>query len=821
MGALLLTILLLFGGAARVSAAPAEGDLFAEAESRYLGHNYTAALEEYDAFLKAYPLSERVSDVQYRRAASLYHLGRYADSLALLQDIEQHYRSTRYLAFVPLWEGLSQYQLGSYSLSVQSLDLFLAGPADPDFTPQALLYRALDQISLSNEPEAITSLQTVTSTYPKSATYPYSVVLLGSLYQKAGSMDKLLALTEGIESASIPQRWRDDFLLLRAEGLSGSGRDSEALPVYRGLTSAQDDSIAVAAYGWLFTIAQRSQDLQQMQDLTNAAENRFTGRTALLAGLWTRVGAESFDRGAFDAAESFLRRAWNVRKSVPVSEVVPLYLAEILLSRKDSVGARSLLEEYVAAGSVGSGAAIIRLGDIALLTDDFATAARWYTQFRQSFPQSARAPEAGYMLAYCEYRQGDTAGSLRLAQELEGLSLDPSLAQQVSRLKIVLLKAAGRTSEAADALALYVGRYPSDLGSQIDYLKVLFVLKRTDELLVEADAVRRQFPSLQQDNPADALLVSYLRGLALIAAKSYGAAVTELSTITAAAADKAGLSVIVPYAGYYLGWGYLRGGDYAKAAGVFDQLAAAYPTHELASQVLYLSGWAHFSAGDYDKAASVFSQLASKPGQGDLGSKAQYLYAKSLMNLQRRDEAAATPAEAGVCRAAHALVRRRPVRLRLRALGPGQGEPVRGRVSAAYPQLSDQPPERGGPVSPGRDLRHPRAVEGRAGRVRRIPNPVPQGQAHRCGALLGRSVRRRAGSGHGRCPSLGAAHRRVQGQPVPGRGAAEGRRGLRGCPRLRQGAGSLHPVHQPIPGRCARLSRGHPRGAASVPRPGR
>jgi len=293
-------------------------------------------------------------------------------------------------------------------------------------------------------------------------------------------------------------------------------------------------------------------------------------------------------------------------------------------------------------GSVGTGAAIIRLGDIALLTDDFAAAAKWYAQFRQAFPQSPRAAEAAYMLAYCYYRQGNMTESLRLADQMGGLSLDANLAQQVARLRIVLLKAAGRTSEAADALALYVGRYPADLGSQIDYLKVLFVLKRTDELLVEADAVRKQFPSLQQDNPADALLVSYLRGLALIAAKSYGAAVTELSTITGAAADKAGLSIIVPYAGYYLGWGYLRGGDYAKAAAAFDQLAAAYPTHELASQVLYLSGWAHFSAGDFDKAASVFSQLASKPGQGDLGSKAQYLYAKSLMNLQRRDEAAAT-----------------------------------------------------------------------------------------------------------------------------------------------------------------------------------
>ena len=105
-----------------------------------------------------------------------------------------------------------------------------------------------------------------------------------------------------------------------------------------------------------------------MRDLTKAAEARFAGRTAVLSELWTRIGAETFRLGDLDAAEPFLRRAWNARADAPVNEIVPLYLSEILRSRKDAAGARQVLLDFLAAGKPGTGAAIIRLGDLALMS---------------------------------------------------------------------------------------------------------------------------------------------------------------------------------------------------------------------------------------------------------------------------------------------------------------------------------------------------------------------------------------------------------------------------------------------------------------------
>ena len=240
------------------------------------GKNYTAALESYDAFAAAYPLSERIADVQYRRVVCLYRLDRYRDAVQLIGEIEVRYRTTRYFSFVPLWKGLSLYGLKSYSLCIDSLDEFLAGPADAEFTPQALLHKALAQTALSNDDGARDTLRLLTSGYQSSRLFPYASVLLGSLLQRQRSFADLLAFTQKTDPTSFPEPWKSDFLLLRAEALWQSGRADDAQPLYIQLVGAPDD-VALVAYGRLFAAAQRRKDLPGMQDLTQAAEARFAG----------------------------------------------------------------------------------------------------------------------------------------------------------------------------------------------------------------------------------------------------------------------------------------------------------------------------------------------------------------------------------------------------------------------------------------------------------------------------------------------------------------------------------------------------------------
>ena len=155
----------------------------------------------------------------------------------------------------------------------------------------------------------------------------------------------------------------------------------------------------------------------------------------------------------------------------------------------------------------------------------------------------------------------------------------------------------------------------------------------------EADAVRRQFPSLDAQDPSAAIEVSYLRGLSLITLKDYGRAVTDLASIQPAAAQKSGLGVIVPYARYYLGWAYLRMSDFTSAARVFDDLVRR-PRRTSWHPWSPTSRDGRTSAsGEYDKAAAAFSSVSARPSAGDLAQKSTYLYAKSLLNQKRLAEA--------------------------------------------------------------------------------------------------------------------------------------------------------------------------------------
>ena len=121
-----LAVLVLLAGSVSLWAAPASGELFTEAESRFLNKNYTAALVGYDEFLQLYPSSDLAADVQYRRAVCLYQLGNYQQASSILSDVALRYRWTRYIEAVPLWQGLSLYKLSRFTPSLVSLNEYLS-----------------------------------------------------------------------------------------------------------------------------------------------------------------------------------------------------------------------------------------------------------------------------------------------------------------------------------------------------------------------------------------------------------------------------------------------------------------------------------------------------------------------------------------------------------------------------------------------------------------------------------------------------------------------------------------------------------------------
>ncbi|MGA2765470.1 MAG: tetratricopeptide repeat protein [Spirochaetia bacterium] len=633
-----LAILVLLAGSVSLWAAPASGELFTEAESRFLDKNYTAALVGYDEFLQLYPSSDLAADVQYRRAVCLYQLGNYQQASSILSDVALRYRWTRYIEAVPLWQGLSLYKLSRFTPSLVSLNEYLSTGKDPQLVPRALLCKSLDLEALQKLPEAVDAARQIVRAWPGSDLRAPSLVLLSSLLLKEKSWDALEQLASETDPASLPGDLRQEFLFNRAEGLWESGRQADAITAYTNLRDARPD-ISLASYRRLFAAAETQADLPRMEAIAREMESHFSATPQVMMDVWAGLGVENYKKGNLDAASLYLQRAWALRKSFPVDSTVPIYLAKILQDQKDAAGARALLEDYTSQPGASSESGMLALAGLARDSGELALAESIFSRFLETYPASTRAPQAAALLADVQLRQGKTDQAAATVARFQKSTDTPGARADFLRLQGQILKKRGDFAGAAAALKEYVGILPLDVEANLDLLEMEFLTKDYKSVEEGTASLMASNPDLVSKNPQVGTAAIYLRGLSLIAMKDYAAGAATLEKIDASTARARDLGVILPYSGYYLGWAYSKTDDFKRSARILDGLITAYPGHVLSPKILFLAGWCHFNLGDFDKASADFYQAAEAEGDRGSSEKDFYLYAKSLISAKKLADA--------------------------------------------------------------------------------------------------------------------------------------------------------------------------------------
>ncbi|HVP19370.1 MAG TPA: tetratricopeptide repeat protein [Spirochaetia bacterium] len=634
-----LAIVVVLAAPVSLWASPPAVELYNEAESRFLGGNFTSALVGYNEFLQFYPSSDLTADVQYRRAVCLYELGNYQQASDLLSDIALRYRWTRYIGAVPLWQGLCLYRLSRYTPSLVSLNEYLATGKDPLLVPRALLAKSLDLEALQKLPEAADAARQVVSGYPRSEVVAPALVLLSSLLREEKSYDALEQLAAATDTETLPAGLRQEFLWNRAEGLWASDRQADAVTIYLELRDARSD-ISLAAYRRLFAAAQSQNDHARMEALGREMESHFAGTPQVMLDIWAALGVQSYKARDLTAAWMYLQRAWALRKSFTVDSSVPIYLAKILQDRKDTEGARSLLQDYAAKPGASSESAMLALGVFARDSGELPVADSILTRFLQAYPKAGTTQQAAAILADVELREGKIDQSAALVsqhlQEATGEARASFL-----RLQAEIARERKDFTVAAGALKDYLQLAPEDVDARVDLLEVQFLGKDYASIPPGAAAVLAAAPDLASKNPRAWILVSYLLGLSQVAMKDYSRAAATLGSIDPDAAARNDLGVIVPYLRYYLGWSYSKTGDFKTSARILDALIAAYPRHALAPKILFLAGWSHYNLGDFDLAANDFFQAGQAEGDHSSSDKDFYLYAKSLIGGKKLADASA------------------------------------------------------------------------------------------------------------------------------------------------------------------------------------
>jgi len=625
-----------------------EKELFSEAESRYLSGNYLPAYETYDEFIRTYPLSELTPDAQYRKALCLYRLEKYREAIQQFDLVEKRYRTTRYMDFVTLWKGVSYYYTADYPKAVENLDAFLKKGEAHELIFEALLYKALSDISLGRVQDGMEAMERLVDARGYDKISAYESVLYSYTLLAAGRYDQLIGFYSRINPETFAPEWREKIYLYTAEAYWKSGNADKAEDIYRMLVD-RHLSTSSTAYRRLYSAAQKRGDFQQMERVVQQAEQRFVGDPDVLKDFWLRMGVASYDRSELDLASYFLRKVWNLNDYSVMPEAVPLYLSEVDEAQGKINDARAILEEYVKENAGTTGLLYFKLAHLYLKSGNYAGAADYFGRYIEGHSQSKYVPEARYLLAYALYRQKkyeDAVSQCLLYERSTGGSTTGggSLNGSVAMLKARSLMELKKYDEALKALVSYSTAVPQDLGARLEKIKLLYFVKNYEALTEETESLFRDFPDLEHSHANYYLNAQYLRGFSFILMKKYTEAVKTLSVITPDNTAEAGLSAIYPSVLYYRAWGLYRMDRFADARQLAEDFIARFRDSDFYFNALYLAAWCSFSMNDYNTSSRLFSRLAEEaegtPAAGEeLAQKALFLSGKSLANLGKLEPA--------------------------------------------------------------------------------------------------------------------------------------------------------------------------------------
>ena len=630
-----LAHILLFG-LAIASALPGQSldrRLYQEAGNRFRSRDYDVALAMYLDLIDSYPLSRFVPDAQFRRAVSLFRLGQTDDSLDIFRLVESTYPTTDFLPFVPFWIGVISYNDRDYLQATSNLRRYIAG-AESSLAAQARLILAVSENELGNPDAAITMLE---SLGPDGfAEIGQAVPFLASLYVRSKQYRKVVDLVRDYDSSGLSVEDQQRLDLYEAEGFWHLGDQEKAAGIYETLRNTIPD-ISSVAYQRLFAYYQNV-DETALQSVVLDAEIELAGKPSVLAEFWLRIGIETYGESRFDLARSYFQRVWNLRRSIRVDGLVPLYLAELHVLDERPLDALQILETFISTSESQRELILFRLGGIYLDTENWPLAVDRFAMLLEEFPESRYFSEASYLSAYSLYRNE------RPVQALGRIDLTLSTAgggaytDRLLRLQSVLFKQVDDLVAAVETLREYIPLRPEDAPARMDLVKLLFTLKKFDEVVREAESLR-DVPPFDEESSPFFLLTNYMYGLSLIDSLQYEAAIDVLELITFDAVVSAGLELILPYTLFYRGWAYYRTANFLTAEMNFADVVNEAPGHELYSRAAYLAGWSAFVSGDFVHAEEYLLVAESSPDL-DLRIKSVFMRAKSLAGQEKFEEAA-------------------------------------------------------------------------------------------------------------------------------------------------------------------------------------
>ncbi len=632
--------------AVALSAQITDKDVFLEAETRFKNKDYEVALDRYNTLIRKYPFSDYLSDAQFKRAVTLYRLGRNEDSLTLFRKVETRYRSTRFLEYVPFWKGVVKYSLGNYQKAMEDLEVFLARESgDAELRKQALLYHGLSGVNSNLLEKAETSFVELITIPENPSDEPTALTQLMWIYVQSSEWEKAVKLFKTVQVNALPDEWKGFVILYGAEAYMAEG-DEENAKKYFSMITEEKPEIARSAYQRLFEMEQNNGDNDETIRLVSKAEEVLSGYTDILINFWLNLGVESYRSGKIELAELYLSKVWDVRENNPIEGTVPLYLADIYAGRSETGRAVEILTEYLSFGDEKIPSVLFSLGSLNLSLNKWSEASDYYKRLINEYEDFTFINDAYYQYAYSLYRMGLYDESLKTIDQMKSKGLTGNLDAKVRRLATILYREMGQFGNAINTIQEYLPAATKDYAVRIEYLKLLFQEERYDEIVRQAEKFLLEDQKIKGAGLAYPLQINYIKGLSEIIIGAYSNAAVSLenacetfNVLADSSLLQTGLETIYPYIIFYRGWALYKLARHQEAYEQFETFLNQYKDHELKVRGTYLAGWNAFNAQLFSTAEKHLYNLVNGKVGEPFRQKAVFLLGNTFSEQNRNQEA--------------------------------------------------------------------------------------------------------------------------------------------------------------------------------------
>lgn len=429
------------------------------------------------------------------------------------------------------------------------------------------------------------------------------------------------------------ERTRPDAMLQLAIILRAEGRPGEAGNVLRALA---DESPRHQPARVQFELGIALLELDEPDDAARALDRaQRTGDAELADDIaYWRAKADLRRDRAGDAAER-LRAAIEQHPSSPLDAEMRYDLAVALQRVGESTAASRAFAQFLTTHPDHAMApdAMYATASLALDAGESERASELAGQFTSIYPQHPLAPHARFLQGEAAYRRGDyRAASRSFAPLIE--ETDPALAQQARYRLGMSLHAQGQSNEAVTHLrAVTDGR-----GTQTEFLPALYTLADIAfdaGSWMEAEQRYGQYVTSAgtdgQGSDAATMKIAISQLRQNNAKEAIGTIDTLLSTWPR--------STHVPHAQFELAQAHVTQGNDARAQHTFERLIEHHGDTRFAPHALRHLAAIASRAGDAQRAADLYAQAADRGGS-ELANDIALERARALINAGRPHDAA-------------------------------------------------------------------------------------------------------------------------------------------------------------------------------------